>query len=282
LKKIIIPDEEKDRILILYSQGFGYRIIHKILKPNYSEGIILRYLRESKAIETDRLYRKYEYNKLFFKIIDNEEKAYWLGFLYADGNVSDREVRINLNSRDRNHLEKFLQSIEGNNTIEDGIQNSFGTITNYSRVSINSIEMIRDLTKLGCIPRKSQILKYPNEEQVPKYLINHFIRGYLDGDGSIIISSKNQWSIGILGTELFLKGLKEELLIDNEIGFDKRNGHPYLNFGGNLHVLEILSCLYENSKIYLDRKYNRYLKLKSIYSEEIIKERSIFSSRLRK
>ena len=81
---------------------------------------------------------------------------------------------------------------------------------------------------------------------------------------------------------MFLKGLKKELLIDNEIGFDKRNGHPYLNFGGNLHVLEILSRLYENSKIYLDRKYNRYLKLKSIYSEEIIKERSIFSSRLRK
>ena len=30
---------------------------------------------------------EYYYNKDYFKIINNEHKAYWLGFLYADGYV---------------------------------------------------------------------------------------------------------------------------------------------------------------------------------------------------
>ena len=44
-----------------------------------------------------------------FDVIDTEEKAYWLGFLYADGNVSNtkNEVGITLQSSDIKHLYKF-------------------------------------------------------------------------------------------------------------------------------------------------------------------------------
>lgn len=45
--------------------------------------------------------------------------------------------------------------------------------------------MANDLINLGCIPRKTLVLKFPNESTVPKQLIKHFIRGYMDGDGCI-------------------------------------------------------------------------------------------------
>lgn len=39
-------------------------------------------------------YRKYFHNEDFFEVIDTEEKAYWLGFMFADGYIlSKREVK---------------------------------------------------------------------------------------------------------------------------------------------------------------------------------------------
>lgn len=51
--------------------------------------------------------------------------------------------------------------------------------------SLRSQKTVDDLKQLGCIERKSLILKFPTEEQVPFDLLHHFIRGYFDGDGSI-------------------------------------------------------------------------------------------------
>ena len=58
-------------------------------------------------IDSNRLYHKYSYNTSIFKQIDTEEKAYWLGFLYADGYVSDKGVELALKESDYNHLIKF-------------------------------------------------------------------------------------------------------------------------------------------------------------------------------
>ena len=47
---------------------------------------------------------KYKCNDNFFKNIDTEEKAYWLGVLYADGNVSKNSSgtgQVFLSSKDK-------------------------------------------------------------------------------------------------------------------------------------------------------------------------------------
>lgn len=58
--------------------------------------------------------RKHFFNESYFEVIDTEDKAYWLGFLYADGNIyyhkdknGDRKggkVELSLKSDDFNHL----------------------------------------------------------------------------------------------------------------------------------------------------------------------------------
>ena len=46
-----------------------------------------------------------------FETIDTEEKAYWLGFMYADGYIgaSRYSVGINLSLKDIDHLKKFCK-----------------------------------------------------------------------------------------------------------------------------------------------------------------------------
>lgn len=54
-----------------------------------------------------------------FENIDTEEKAYWLGFLYADGCVGSKEskVELSLAEKDLRHMEKFRSFIGIENKI---------------------------------------------------------------------------------------------------------------------------------------------------------------------
>ena len=56
-----------------------------------------------------------EYNRHIFDNIDNPEKAYWLGFIVADGylNKEKRMLRIKLGDIDKHHLEKFINFLGG-------------------------------------------------------------------------------------------------------------------------------------------------------------------------
>ena len=112
-----------------------------------------------------------------FSCIDTEEKAYWLGFLYADGNVRENKISLELAVKDKEHLEKFNQFMEKEKDI----------LTSGHRVRCLFMDkkVYQDLVNLGVVPNKSLILKFPNYNQVPKNLIRHFIRGYVDGDGSL-------------------------------------------------------------------------------------------------
>ena len=135
-----------------------------------------------------------------FETIDTEEKAYWLGFLYADGSVSSKEHKIELGlaEQDLKQIEKFRDFI--------GIMNkiSYRSTTKSYRYSFRSESCKEDLIKQGCVPKKSLILNFPTENQVPKNLIRHFIRGYFDGDGWFT-NTDSCFQIGIIGTEDFIK-----------------------------------------------------------------------------
>ncbi len=58
--------------------------------------------------------RKHFYNETIFETIDSPEKAYWLGFILADGYVNEERcfMNIKLNDKDEEHLIKFIKFID--------------------------------------------------------------------------------------------------------------------------------------------------------------------------
>ena len=134
-----------------------------------------------------------------FETIDTEEKAYWLGFLYADGYISKyNQIEVSLSPEDKEHLIKLKLFVNTNtNIIED---------EHRCRLLFCSKEMVADLAKLGCVNNKSLILTFPTEEQVPNTFLRHFLRGYVDGDGCLCCTDKTQ-QFSITSTQAFFEGM---------------------------------------------------------------------------
>ena len=212
---------------------------------------------------------KYNCNEKFFEVIDTEEKAYWLGFLYADGSIENfgrYKIDLTLSEKDKGHLDKYRNSLNLTYPIKTASQ-TFNGNTYYShRVTITNKTLVEDIIKQGCLPNKSLILTFPTEEQVPKELVRHFIRGYFDGDGCITINKNNDtYNFNILGTYDFLTALQNEFVsnIENykptKISKDQRSEVYKLQKGkvrGTKNINDIYNYLYKDCTIYLDRKKN--------------------------
>lgn len=201
------------------------------------------------------LNRKYYFNQKCFEIIDNEYKAYWLGMLAADGHVRVRKTGNSfcLTSIDKEHLEKYK-----------GFLNHSGEIKlhhgNCYRFEVCSNKVVNDLITLGIVPRKSFCTSIPNISSV---FIRDFIRGVFDGDGTIGFYG-NSWRLSITSaTKFFIYNIKS---IINEFGIFggsiyHRDNVYTLSFGGNQVAYSFGQFLYNNSNIYLNRKYKKYIEL---------------------
>ena len=90
---------------------------------------------------------KYKYNKDYFNKIDTADKAYWLGFLYADGCVTQNKDHtiIDLSIVDYAHLLLFRDCVESNNNIR--FKNHSNRLFIITRRGGNSTCLIIILTK---------------------------------------------------------------------------------------------------------------------------------------
>jgi len=72
-----------------------------------------KYLKE-RGHEVINQQNRCRINENVFNIIDTEDKAYWLGFIFADGNISSEGNRfeINLALKDLNHMIKLKNFLE--------------------------------------------------------------------------------------------------------------------------------------------------------------------------
>lgn len=243
----------------LYLQGKTLNQIKYELQLD--PGKLSKYLK-SNGVKIERLPHKKKINKNIFEVINTEEKAYWLGFLYADGYVglTDNRVELTLQLSDVNHIEKFKTFLNSDCKIST---NSY-----RSRLSIKDEKIKKDLINLGCTPQKSLILKFPTDDKVPKELIRHFIRGYFDGDGSLCVTEKTK-SIDILGTYDFLYQLCLESNITTSkiyVSKSKSNKVFRIVLGSRLDLYNFSKYIYDDCNIYLDRKYEKFKKLMEYYN----------------
>ena len=201
-----------------------------------------------------RIDGKNPINSHTFEKIDTEEKAYWLGFLFADGGIYRNTIELSLALKDTAHLEKFKKFMAWGGNL--AIDNKIGRC----RVVFADKITVKDLFKLGCTERKSLTLRFPTENQVPKHLIYHFIRGYFDGDGSINDPIKNGLGLSLLGTKSFLTSIL------NIFGFDanlkvknvKQSQEVFFFALSGANGRWFLKNLYQDATVFLERKKERY------------------------
>lgn len=84
MNKIHFTQDQINDIIKLYTQNW-MKADDIGCKYNVSGCLIIRILKDNSITIRRRGGRKYRVNVNFFENIDTEEKAYWLGFLYADG-----------------------------------------------------------------------------------------------------------------------------------------------------------------------------------------------------
>lgn len=202
----------------------------------------------------------YPRNEFYFNKIDTPEKAYWLGFLYADGCVKTNTNEISMQITDKEHCEKFKQAIGAINhkiTIID--DKRFQNAKTIYGIAIRDKQLHSDLEKWGCVPQKStKIEKIPN---IPRDYVSHFIRGYFDGDGSLhYLKGTNNFRISFVGTKEFLADIQKE--IQTNVSISRHSENSYMvQIAGRRQVERILNYIYQKSeeKTRLDRKYEKYL-----------------------
>ena len=158
--------------------------------------------------------RKHTLNETYFDKIDTPEKAYILGFIYADGCVylpakrpKEGAFMLNLQKRDIEMFKLIQSAIESSHPLFDDAKCGNGAY----RLIIGNRRFCDSLIRAGVTPRKSLTLEFPSEAIVPKALRRYFILGYFDGDGSICHNDeKGFWSFSLLGTEQFLSAILAE------------------------------------------------------------------------
>lgn len=222
---------------------------------------------------------KYEFNENYFDEIDTEEKAYWLGFLMADGFITTKRKRIKNNHPineaqsfgitlsivDIHHLEKFRKCLNSNHPIHiyKNYNGSFNNGTQTCRLLIGNQHTVDSLKKWGIVENKTFFCKMPLIEE--KYKLA-FIRGYSDGDGSIYITKTEKFGWNFTGTKELLteilKTLNKENLKMEQRWPERNNNNWSVTIYGKVQVLMLLDKIYENATIFLDRKYEIYLKMK--------------------
>lgn len=253
----MMMNELKKKGLELYREGMSLTSIEKEI--GITRQTLSKYFK-SLNIEIRNPSKKYHYNEDYFKEIDTENKAYWLGFIYADGCINNiknsKSLEIILTHSDKQHLYKFIKDIDGSNEqVKDKNVNLKGKVYPSCRVVVSSTNMCDDLISNGVTSRKSLTKEFP--KHLRKDLVRHFIRGYFDGNGCINTSG-NRRRISITSNEQFLKSLinifKELGVTPTKIIKDKRSKAKSYEKGGE-GALKILSYIYSDSNIYLERKY---------------------------
>lgn len=263
-------DNLSEQIIELYCSGLSKQKVAD--KLCISIDSINRILHENNVhIRNNTEYRDYSIDCTYFDEINTANKAYVLGFLYADGNVSKRKnnIQLSLQENDREVLEKIRKDMKYSAELEyrDFVQYNEKTglkTRNQYALIIHCKQLHDSLIKLGVVPRKTHIIKYP--DFLSEEMHRHFIRGVLDGDGCIhkpYGDYDKHKNVDINGTYDFCCGLAK--IVNDTIGVHcsiiktakNRTTYRAAISGGN-NVCKFLDWIYENADIYLERKYQLY------------------------
>lgn len=273
-KKANIPAEELRQLL--QSKPLAEIATHF----NVSKTTIQRYKKKYKLSVNPEVKRKINseshskwlYNIHYFDKINTMNKAYLLGFICADGFVTDtNEVGIAVSEKDKGIVEFFQKELQTNKPI----RTIFSSKSKAVELRLQNVFLANSIKKYGIVPRKSLIL---NIEQVIKKAqltpeqISVFLLGYFDGDGCISIAHRKDNNKEYF--EMNVTGTKETILyfynyFDSHGCITKRhkdNKNNYTlsmsnNYTTIYNALKKIYCDCNKLDFFLQRKYEKFKKL---------------------
>jgi hypothetical protein len=212
---------------------------------------------------TGEAYRFHQYDERFFQSIDTPEKAYFLGLLASDGNISPRltAVRIALKAVDQDILECFRKHLGSDApAIKDKISKIKGIECAPQKIlALSRIAMVEDLFRWGITTNKSLTLKIRCEALKDKHLCASFIRGVWDGDGSVterrfkVTTGSADFALQL--QEMVFLVSQHRLPIKTEIG---ESGNPLHSLVGYIQDARALHAIYASPYPSLERKRKAY------------------------
>lgn len=215
-------------------------------------------------------YRTYQINDYYFDEIDNQDKAYILGFLYTDGHNTSKydighyDIGLTLQLGDKYILDEMCHKM-GMNRESRIIINSTNKRP-YARIDIMNKHMVLQLDSLGVVPNKTRKTEFPY--WLRKDLYPHFIRGILDGDGCI---TKKLDLVTFAGSRKLMEDLSD--VVYEQLGFRQYVGNykqspgiSYVHFSGLEKRIALLDWIYKDADMKLTRKYDLYLQMKEKYA----------------
>lgn len=226
----------------------------KIAETHDVDASVIKRILISNNISIRRVSKKYYFNEAYFQKINSEDKAYFLGLLFADGCnvISERKTRLTVQTEDNYILDVFKKHLLLNKPVSHKEK--------YSVLAINSPQISKDLFKLGCTNKKSLTLKFP--KKVPIRLMRHFIRGYFDGDGCISLGVGG-FHFNMVSTTSFLNEVQK--IFCKKLGLSKTKFQSaknpkvkILKYSGRINCLKIKLYLYKDATIFLKRKFNKF------------------------
>lgn len=223
--------------------------------------------------ELNKRVNKYSFNEDYFEKIDTEDKAYFLGFIVADGNINSKTNAITIIQKETSILNTFKKCIDSDCKISTTKSRDVSTIT------ISSKKMKDDLYNLGINSNKTMIVKYPN---IPKDLEHHFMRGVFDGDGCISIHKRREDSrdttdrgqVNICsGSRDFIEKYVDRLnemcgITKNKIRCPKGT-YNVIDWGSFSDIEKFYDFFYRDATVYLERKKKTFEVAVSISNTKI-------------
>jgi len=219
--------------------------------------------------------RKHTLDQHYFDEITDEARAYWLGFLWADGDISTTAKRCAGPNRlrfvqkwsDRERVYAFKEALQASydvNEIHDRATNS-----DQALLVINSRPICDALIRHG-YGRKDERISIP---EIDAGLVHHFIRGYFDGDGCLSVYEQlvrhatiHRQELSFTGNPMFIAALKDAVVDDVgltptvKMHTDKRTVHAVaLRYGKKDDIVKMYDYLYHDATTYLERKYDKFL-----------------------
>lgn len=188
----------------------------------------------------------------YFNLIDTKEKAYWLGFIFADGSLHQAKVlqfQLELSKKDEVIINRFADSIGFNISYKKEIPRN-----NTVRLRFKNNQFAKNLIKHGMIigKEKSKNIEMPVLKNHGLYLA--FLLGYYDGDGKQGTTSIKS------GSKIFLKQVKKLFGLNTNIStikYSLKDGQESEAYDFWLGA-ELFNEMMDNYKNSLSRKRKQF------------------------